>query len=209
MVVIIGAGPIGLAVAIELKKRGIQSRIIERGALVDSIFNYPVNMTFFSTSDKLEIGNIPFISHGPKPTRSEALEYYRRADEHFELDIRVYEEVQSVEGDDGNFTVLTSKGSHKAEKVVLATGFYGQENLMNIPGEELEKVEHYYDEPHKYAWQNVVVVRDAISAADEAPGTYRCSAHVTMVIRDSQMSLLVQFLFKPDCEIRNLERSFT
>src|SRR5690625_2074132 len=100
MVVIIGAGPIGLAVAIELKKRGIQSRIIERGALVDSIFNYPVNMTFFSTSDKLEIGNIPFISHGPKPTRSEALEYYRRAAEHFELDIRLYEEVQSVEGDD-------------------------------------------------------------------------------------------------------------
>ncbi len=209
MVVIIGAGPIGLAVAIELKKRGIQSRIIERGALVDSIFNYPVNMTFFSTSDKLEIGNIPFISHGPKPTRSEALEYYRRAAEHFELDIRLYEEVQSVEGNDGNFTVLTSKGNHNAQKVVLATGFYGQENLMNIPGEELKKVDHYYDEPHKYAWQNVVVVGAANSAVDAALETYRCSANVTMVIRESEISPRVKYWVKPDIENRIKEGSIT
>src|SRR5690554_5715554 len=142
MVIIIGSGPIGLATAIELKQKGIPSLIIERGCLVNSIYNYPVNMTFFSTSDKLEIGNVPFISHGSKPTRSEALEYYRRTAEHYELDIRLFEEVLSMNGRDGDFEVITNKGSHKAQKVILATGFYGQENLMNIPGEDLPKVTH-------------------------------------------------------------------
>lgn len=209
MVVIIGAGPIGLAAAIELQKRGIQSRIIERGALVDSIFNYPVNMTFFSTSDKLEIGNIPFISHGPKPTRSEALEYYRRAAEHFKLDIRLYEEVLSLDGEDGNFNVITSKGTHKAQKVILATGFYGQENLMNIPGEDLKKVDHYYDEPHKYAWQNLVVVGAANSAADAALETYRCSANVTMVVREPELSPRIKYWVRPDIDNRIKEGSIT
>src|SRR5690554_7623331 len=152
MVIIIGSGPIGLATAIELKQKGIPSLIIERGCLVNSIYNYPVNMTFFSTSDRLEIGNIPFISHGSKPTRTEALEYYRRAAEHYNLDIRLYEKVEDVKGKDGNFTVETDKNSYKADKVVLATGFYGQENLMNVPGENLPKVLHYYDDPHRYAW---------------------------------------------------------
>ena len=209
MVVIIGAGPIGLAAAIELQKRGIQSRIIERGALVHSIYNYPVNMTFFSTSDKLEIGKIPFISHGPKPTRSEALEYYRRTAEHYDLDIRLYEEVLSLNGRDGDYEVITNKGSHKAQKVILATGFYGQENLMNIPGEDLPKVTHYYNEPHKYAWQNVVVVGAANSAADAALETYRSNANVTMVVREPELNPKIKYWVKPDIDNRIKEGSIT
>jgi thioredoxin reductase (NADPH) len=209
MVVIIGAGPIGLAVSIELKKREIPSLIIEKGALVNSIFHYPTNMTFFSTSDKLEIGNIPFISHGPKPTRQEALEYYRRAAEHYSLNIMLYEEVKSVEGQDGAYEVITNKGSYPAKKVVLATGFYGQENLMNIPGEDLPKVTHYYDEPHRYAWQNVLVVGAGNSAADAALETYRCNANVSMLVRESTLKPSIKYWVKPDIENRIREGSIT
>ncbi|TVQ05928.1 MAG: YpdA family putative bacillithiol disulfide reductase [Balneolaceae bacterium] len=207
MVVIIGAGPIGLAVAIELKKREIESLIIERGTLVDSIFHYPSNMTFFSTSDKLEIGNIPFISHGPKPTRREALEYYRRAAEHYNLRINLYEQVKEVKGDDGNFDVVTEKATYKAEKVVLATGFYGQENKMNIPGEDLPKVTHYFDEPHRYAWQNIVVVGAGNSGVDVALETWRCGANVTMVVRYDTIKPSVKYWVKPDIENRIKEGS--
>lgn len=207
MVAIIGAGPIGLAAAIELKKRGIESRILERGALVHSIFNYPVNMTFFSTSDKLEIGNIPFISHGPKPTRKEALEYYRRTAEHYDLDVRLFEEVVAVDGEDGRFEIVTKIETHKAKKVILATGFYGQENLMNIPGEDLPKVTHYYNEPHKYAWQNVLIVGAGNSAVDAALETYRCGANVTIVVRDNELKPTVKYWVKPDIENRIKEES--
>lgn len=207
MVIIIGAGPIGLATAIELKQKGVESLIIERGCLVNSIFNYPANMTFFSTSDKLEIGNIPFISHGPKPTRREALEYYRRAAEHYDLNIRLFEEVESVAGKDGAFKVKTAKGVYEGNKVVLATGFYGQENLLNIPGEELPKVTHYYDDPHKYAWQNVVVVGAGNSGADAALETYRKNANVTMVVRDSTVKPTIKYWVKPDIENRIKEGS--
>lgn len=207
MVIIIGAGPIGLATAIELKQRGVESLIIERGCLVNSIFNYPANMTFFSTSDKLEIGDIPFISHGPKPTRREALEYYRRAAEHYNLNIRLFEEVESVTGKDGAFEVNTAKGVYEGDKVVLATGFYGQENLLNIPGEELPKVTHYYDDPHKYAWQNVVVVGAGNSGADAALETYRKNANVTMVVRDSTVKPTIKYWVKPDIENRIKEGS--
>ncbi len=209
MVIIIGAGPIGLAVSIELKKRGVPSLIIERGALVNSIFHYPTNMTFFSTSDKLEIGNIPFISHGPKPTRSEALEYYRRAAEHYDLNIRLYEEVKELNGSDGDFEVITDKGSYPAKKVVLATGFYGQENLMNIPGEELPKVTHYYDEPHRYAWQNILVVGGGNSAVDAALETWRCKANVSILVREATIKPSVKYWVKPDIENRIKEGSIT
>jgi thioredoxin reductase (NADPH) len=209
MVVIIGAGPIGLATAIELKKRGIESRIIERGCLVNSIFNYPTNMTFFSTSNKLEIGNIPFISHGDKPTRQEALEYYRRAAEHYDLDVRLYEEVTALNGSDGNFEVETKKETHKADKVVLSTGFYGQENRMNIPGEDLPKVTHYYDEPHKYAWQNILVVGAGNSAVDAALETYRCNANVSILVRESELKPSIKYWVKPDIENRIKEGSIT
>ncbi len=202
MVIIIGAGPIGLATAIALKKKGIPAKIIERGCVVNSIHNYPKDMTFFSTSERLEIGGVPFISHGPKPTRREALEYYRRAAESHELDIHVYEEVQSVEGSDGNFTVITDKDTYPAEKVVVATGFYDIPKKMNIPGEELDKVSHYYDEAHPYAWQNVLIIGGGNSAVDAALETYRTNANVTLVVRYDSIKESVKYWVKPDIENR-------
>ncbi len=207
MVTIIGAGPIGLATGIALKQRDIPFQIIERGCLVNSIFNYPVKMTFFSTSDRLEIGGIPFISHGNKPTRNEALEYYRRAAESYELPIRLYEEVQKIHGDDGNFTITTSKDTYPSSKVVIATGFYGKARLMNIAGEDLPKVKHYYDEPHPYAWQKVLVVGGGNSAVDVALETYRCNSEVTIAVRDSKLKDSVKYWVKPDIENRIKEGS--
>jgi len=209
MVIIIGAGPIGLATAIALKQRDIPSLIIDRGCLVNSIYNYPVNMTFFSTSDRLEIGDIPFISHGPKPTRKEALEYYRRAAEHYDLNVNLYEAVESVTGDDGNFEVKTDKNTFKADKVVVATGFYGQENLMNVPGEDLPKVLHYYDEPHRYAWQDVLVVGGGNSAADAALETYRANANVSILVRNDTLKETIKYWVKPDIDNRIEEGSIT
>jgi thioredoxin reductase (NADPH) len=209
MVVIIGAGPIGLATAIALKQQDIPSLIIDRGCLVNSIYNYPVNMTFFSTSDRLEIGNIPFISHGPKPTRKEALEYYRRTAEHYDLNVNLYETVKTVSGEDGNFKVTTDKDTYQAEKVVVATGFYGQENLMNVPGEDLPKVLHYYDEPHRYAWQEVLVVGGGNSAADAALETYRANANVSVLVRNDTLKKTIKYWVKPDIDNRIEEGSIT
>ncbi|HCI69978.1 MAG TPA: YpdA family putative bacillithiol disulfide reductase [Balneola sp.] len=202
MVIIIGAGPIGLATGIQLKRKGIPFKIIEKGCLVNSLFNYPTNMTFFSTSDRLEIGDVPFISHGPKPTRSEALEYYRRVAESFELPIQLYEAVESLEGVDGDFTVTTSKDVYKAKKVVVSTGFYGSANMMNVPGEELPKVKHYYDEPHPYAWQKVLVVGGGNSAVDAALECYRAGAEVSVAVKYDTIKPSVKYWVKPDIEKR-------
>ena len=202
MVIIIGAGPIGLATAIALKQHDIPAKIIERGCLVNSIYNYPKDMTFFSTSERLEIGGVPFISHGPKPTRREALEYYRRAAEKYELDVHLYEEVQDVEGEDGAFLVKTDKDQYQADKVVVATGFYDIARKMGIPGEELDKVTHYYDEAHAYAWQDVLVIGAGNSAVDVALETYRANANVTMAVRGSQIKESVKYWVKPDIENR-------
>ncbi|NGP75298.1 YpdA family putative bacillithiol disulfide reductase [Balneolaceae bacterium YR4-1] len=209
MVIIIGAGPIGLATAIALKQKGIKSKIIERGCVVNSIFHYPKDMTFFSTSERLEIGGVPFISHGPKPTRREALEYYRRAAESYNLDIHVYEEVQDVKGSDGNFTVVTDKGSYEADKVVVSTGFYDIAKKMNIPGEDLDKVTHYYDEAHPYAWQNVLVIGGGNSAVDAALETYRTNANVTLAVRYPQIKESVKYWVKPDIENRIKKNEIT
>lgn len=202
MVIIIGAGPIGLAVAIELKRRGIQAKIIERGCLVNSIFNYPKDMTFFSTSERLEIGDVPFISHGPKPTRREAMEYYRRAAEHYDLDINLYEEVQHIDGDNGDFTLQTDQDTYHAQKIVVATGFYDIPKKMGIPGEDLDKVTHYYDEAHAYAWQDIVVIGGGNSAVDAALETYRAHANVTLVVRYPTIKETVKYWVKPDIENR-------
>jgi thioredoxin reductase (NADPH) len=207
--VIVGAGPIGLACGIEAKKSNLKYLVIEKGCLVNSLYNYPLNMTFFSTSERLEIGGVPFISHGPKPNRFEALEYYRRVCETWDLHVRLYEEVLSTSNELGGFRVETNKGTYLTRNVVIALGFYDLPYLLNIPGEHLPKVRHYYDEPHPYYRQNVVVVGAANSAVDVALETWRKGARVTMVIRESEIRESVKYWVKPDIENRIKEGSIT
>ena len=209
MVIIIGAGPIGLATGIELKKRSIPFLIIERGCLVQSLYNYPINMSFFSTSDKLEIGGIPFISHGFKPSRSEALEYYRRAAQYYDLPIHLYEAVLEVNGSDRVFIVTTNKNEYHASKIVIATGFYGTPNKMGIPGENLSKVQHYYKEAHPYVGQKVLVVGAGNSGVDVALECFRSGAEVSMAIRYSQVKPTVKYWVKPDIENRIEKKEIT
>lgn len=206
-VLIIGGGPIGLACGISCQKNGLSHQIIEKGALVNSIYHYPVNMTFFSTSERLEIGDVPFISHNPKPTRSEALEYYRRVALHWKLRISLFDEVKRVERSPEGYSVYTSKSDYLAKDVIIATGFYDIPNLLNIPGEELPKVHHYYQDPHLYFGQKIVVVGAANSAVDVAMETWRKGADVTMVIRDQQIRESVKYWIRPDIENRIREGS--
>ncbi|MEX2404723.1 MAG: YpdA family putative bacillithiol disulfide reductase [Balneolales bacterium] len=202
MVVIIGSGPIGLACGIELKKQNIPFMIIEKGCLANSIYNYPVNMTFFSTSERLEIGGIPFISHGVKPTRREALEYYRRVTQSYKLPVRLYEKVESIELKKSSFLVKTDKENYKATEVVIATGFYDKIRKLNVPGENLPKVKHYYDEPHPYFGQKVLVIGGGNSGVDVALETYRCGSDVTMVVKNPELKPGVKYWVKPDIENR-------
>jgi len=206
-VLIIGAGPIGLTCGIEAQNEGLSYVIIEKGCLVNSLYNYPVNMTFFSTSEKLEIGNIPFVSVNNKPTRAEALEYYRRATMHFNLNVRLFEEVIEVQKTDENFFVKTAKASYQAKNIIISTGFYDVPVKLNIPGEELPKVRHYYNDPHYYAFQNVVVVGASNSSVDAALETYRKSAQVTMVIKGSEINNRVKYWVRPDIVNRIQEGS--
>ncbi len=197
-VIIYGGGPIGLACGIALEKKGLSYLIIEKGLLVNSIYHYPDNMTFFSTSDKLEIGEVPFVSHNPKPTRAEALEYYRRVAEKFELKIKLYEEIQDIEMTDHGFQVKTSKNHYEARKLIMASGFYDLPNLLHVKGEALPKVKHYYSDPHPYFRQKVVVVGARNSAVDTALECWRKGAEVTMIIRESEISERVKYWVRPD-----------
>lgn len=206
-VIIIGGGPIGLACGVEAKKAGLNYVILEKGCLVNSLYHYPLNMTFFSTSDRLEIGGVPFISHGSKPNRAEALEYYRRVCSSHHLNIRLYEKVEHVVKADDDFIVKTSKSTYTSKTVILALGFYDLPYLLNVPGEDLPKVKHYYDEPHPYFGQKIVVVGAANSAVDVALETYRKGAEVTMVIREPQLRDSVKYWVKPDIENRITEGS--
>jgi len=204
---IIGAGPIGICCAIEAKKNNLSYVIIDKGCLVNSLYNYPKNMTFFSTSDKLEIGGVPFISHNSKPTKSEALEYYRRVVSSWKLDINLYEEVNQITKKE-NFEVLTSKRKYISKNVVVSTGFYDLPYKLNVPGEDLDKVKHYYDEPHPYFGMKVAVVGAANSAVDVALETYRKGAEeVTMIVREPNLSESVKYWVKPDVENRISEGS--
>jgi thioredoxin reductase (NADPH) len=196
--IIIGAGPIGLACAIEAKKAGIPYLILEKGCLVNSLYHYPVNMTFFSTSERLEIGDIPFVSNNPKPTRNESLEYYRRASTAFDLNIRLFEEVTGINKDTGVFTVVTSQQVYTADNIIVATGFYDIPYLLQVPGEDLPKVTHYYKDPHFYAFRDVVVVGAQNSAVDAALETWRKGARVTMVIRGNEIGQRVKYWIRPD-----------
>lgn len=206
-VVIIGAGPIGLACGIEAKKAGLNYLIIEKGCLVNSLYHYPLNMTFFSTSERLEIGEVPFISHGPKPNRAESLEYYRRVCSTWHLNVKLYEKVNGIVAENGLHSILTSKGKYMANAVILSLGFYDLPYLLNVPGEDLPKVKHYYDEPHPYFGQNIIVVGAANSAVDVALETYRKGASVTMVIREPSILDSVKYWVKPDIENRIKEGS--
>ncbi len=201
-ILIIGGGPIGLACAIEAKKSGIDYYIIEKGCLVNSLYHYPVNMTFFSTSERLEIGGVPFVSNNPKPTRAEALEYYRRVALSYDLRIHLFEEVIAVQKneatDQPRFRVETSRETYTADHIIIATGFYDIPYTLNVPGEELSKVTHYYKDPHFYAFQKVLVIGAQNSAVDAALETWRKGAEVTMVIRGPEIGQRVKYWVRPD-----------
>lgn len=245
--IIIGGGPIGIACALEAQKAGISYVILEKGTLVNSLYHYPVNMTFFSTSERLEIGGVPFVSNNPKPTRSEALEYYRRVAQDRKVNIRLFEEVlevshksealspDSIQDDSGlttsdfelttsdsglptsdlgietstasGYEITTNRGRYTAGHVIIATGFYDIPYLLNVPGEELPKVKHYYGDPHFYAFQKVVVVGASNSAVDAALETWRKGAQVTMVVRGPEIGRRVKYWVRPDIENRILEGS--
>ncbi|MCY4780667.1 YpdA family putative bacillithiol disulfide reductase [Sphingobacterium sp. UT-1RO-CII-1] len=201
-VLIIGAGPIGLACAIELQKKGLSHIILEKGCLVNSLYNYPVNMTFFSSAERLEIGDTPFVTTLPKPKRAEALEYYRRIEDKFALNTHLFEEVQEVVKKESLFFVKSSKDNYVARYVIIATGFYDIPTSLNIPGENLPKVSHYYNDPHYYAKQNVVVIGASNSSVDAALETFRKGANVTMVVRGPEIGPRVKYWVRPDVENR-------
>ena len=207
-VLIIGGGPIGLACALEAQKKGLSYLVIEKGCLTNSIYNYPSDMTFFSTSDLLEVDQIPFVSINAKPTRPEAMEYYRRVATSRNLNIHLFEKVEEVKHRaDDTYTVNTSKSTYHVKYVVVATGFYDIPNMLDIPGEELTKMRHYYKEPHYYAMRKVIVVGANNSSVDAALQTWRKGADVTMVIRGEGIGRRVKYWKKPDIENRIKEGS--
>lgn len=206
-IVIIGAGPTGISCAIEAQKNGLSALIIEKGMLTNSIYNFPTNMTFFSTSLNLEIGDVPFISHNEKPTRMEALEYYRRVIDKWNLEIIFKEEAQNVIDRDNKFVTTTLQSEYISDYVIVATGFYDTPRKLNVPGEELAKVKHYYDDVHPYIQQRVLVVGGANSACDVALETWSKGADVTMVVRESELYQKVKYWILPNIENRIKEGS--
>jgi thioredoxin reductase (NADPH) len=204
---VIGAGPTGMACAIEAQRAGFSAVLVDKGCLTNSLFHYPAHMTFFTTPELLEIGDMPFSSPNQKPTRSEALEYYRKVAEHYALDVRQYENVDSVTGSDGDFTVHTTDrfgrhSHHRARKLVIATGYYDLPNYLSIPGEDLSKVKHYYHEPHPYFGLDVLVIGGKNSAAIAALDLWRHGARVTLVHRGEAMHRHVKYWILPDINNR-------
>ena len=204
---VIGAGPTGLACAIEAQRAGFTAMLVDKGCLCNSLFHYPAHMTFFTTPELLEIGGIPFSSPNQKPNRNEALEYYRKVAEFYTLDVRQYENVERVEGGDGDFTVHTMDRfgrmlEHRARKLVIATGYYDLPNYLGIPGEDLSKVKHYYHEPHPFFGLDVVVIGGKNSAAIAALDLWRHGAKVTLVHRGAEMHRHVKYWILPDINNR-------
>ncbi len=208
-ILIAGAGPIGLACALKAEEEGFNYALFEKGCLTNSIYNYPLNMQFFSTSEKLEIGSVPFISHGSKPVRMEALEYYRRIARQLGPNVRTYERVIALAKVGDDFLVSTSKGNYKSRFVIGATGFYDRPNMLNIPGEELEKVSHYYKEPHPYAFRKTLVAGGGNSAVDAALEIFRKGGDVTMVMINPSIEENVKYWVRPDILNRIKEGSIT
>ena len=206
-IICVGAGPTGLATAIEARRAGMRPLVIDKACLCNSIFHYPVNMVFFTTPELLEIGDLPLVTAAEKPTRVEALKYYRRAAEYYELELRLYELVRRVEGSDGDFTVVTrtEKGieqKYRSRKIAVATGYYDLPNLLGVPGEDLPHVSHYYTEPHEFWNYDVVVVGGKNSAAEAALDLYRNGARVTLVHRNAELGATIKYWVKPDIENR-------
>jgi thioredoxin reductase (NADPH) len=206
-IICIGAGPTGLACAIEAKRAGMRPLVIDKGCLCNSIFHYPVNMVFFTTPELLEIGDLPLVSAAEKPVRTEALKYYRKAAEHYELELRLFERVMRVDGHDGNFTVVTkteqgTEATYKSKKIAVATGYYDLPNEMNVPGEELPHVSHYYTEPYEFWNQDVVVIGGKNSAAEAALDLYRNGVRVTLVHRNAELGSTIKYWVRPDIENR-------
>lgn len=205
--IIIGGGPIGLACGLEAEKAGLKFLILEKGTLVNSLYNYPATMTFFSTSERLEIGGLPFVTTHPKPNRADALEYYRRVTLSRHLPLHLFEEVTAVQPADNGYTVTTTKAQYQTRYVIIATGFYDIAVNLDIPGEHLPKVKHYYQDPHYYTLQKVVVVGASNSSVDVALETYRKGAEVTMVVRGNEIGSRVKYWVRPDIVNRIKEGS--
>ncbi|MGB8324424.1 MAG: YpdA family putative bacillithiol disulfide reductase [Candidatus Acidiferrum sp.] len=206
-IICIGAGPTGLACAMDAKRAGLTPLVIDKGCLCNSIYNYPVNMVFFTTPELLEIGDLPMVCGGEKPTRLEALKYYRKGAEHYGLELRLYERVLRVDGHDGAFTVVTQRASLHEErycgkKIVVATGYYDLPNEMGVPGEHLPHVNHYYTEPHPFWNQDVVVIGGKNSAVESALDLYRNGARVTLLVRSPQLGNSLKYWVRPDIENR-------
>ena len=207
--IVIGGGPIGIACGLEAKKRGLRYLILEKGPIVNSLFNYPVNMQFFSSSERLEIDGIPFISKEAKPSRSEALEYYRRIATSNQLHLKLFEEVVTVVREGETFKVETNKDTYLSTNVIIATGFYDLPNLLNIPGEGLLKISHYYKDPHYYSGQQLAVIGASNSAVDAALECWRKGASVTMIVRGPEIGQRVKYWVRPDIINRIEEGSIT
>ncbi|MDD8017403.1 MAG: YpdA family putative bacillithiol disulfide reductase [Bacteroidota bacterium] len=208
-IIIIGAGPSGLSAAIEAKKAGLRYCVIEKGGIVNAIQHFPTEMTFFSTPELLEIGNVPFTSAHMRPTRAEGLEYYMRVASYYQLELRLFEQVESLTKTDGSFSIKTSRFNYTAKNVVLSTGYYDNPNTINVPGENLPKVSHYYIEPYSFFRQNVLVIGAKNSAAIAALELYRHGAIVTMVHRGEKLSSNIKYWILPDIENRIKENSVT
>ena len=206
-IICIGAGPTGLACAMEAERAGMRALVIDKGCLCNSIYNYPVNMVFFTTPELLEIGGLPMVTGGDKPTRIEALKYYRKGAEHYGLELRLFEKVLRVDGHEGAFTVVTETASRREEKycgkkIVVATGYYDLPNEMGVPGEHLPHVTHYYTEPHPFWNQDVLVIGGKNSAVESALDLYRNGARVTLLVRSKELGKSLKYWVRPDIENR-------
>jgi thioredoxin reductase (NADPH) len=203
----IGAGPTGLACAIEAKRAGMRPLVIDKGCLCNSLYHYPINMSFFTTPELLEIGDLPLTCAAEKPTRTDALKYYRKCAEHYALDLRLGHRVENVEGSDGHFVVHTRTeqgigAQFAAKKIAVATGYYDLPNHLGVTGEDLPHVSHYYTEPHSFWRQNVVVIGGKNSAAEAALDLYRTGANVTLIHRRNELGSTIKYWVRPDIENR-------